>query len=193
MSEAARRDRGKGKGDRPLIEIRLEAVHVALAVAVVVFAGGAWWLVRGPGTPATLPEATSTAPGAPELTTAETEDVSEDLTFFDRLGGEDQSGAGRAGIEPLSSRNTGARRRGGGPSASGEEGYAVQVFAGERQAAEDLARRLAGKGYHARLAPSGEGLARVRVGEFRTRAEADKEARRLSGEEGLSTWIVRTR
>lgn len=77
------------------------------------------------------------------------------------------------------------------PSGSG---FSVQVGAfQDRPPAAALSDRLERSGFPAYVAAGAAGSGqrwRVRVGPVRTRAEADKLARRLKGEEGLPTWVV---
>src|SRR5690606_2271969 len=73
-------------------------------------------------------------------------------------------------------------------------GFAVQVGAfADAAAAEQLARRLRGRGHPVYVAPSvGTDAARwrVRVGPLGSRAEAEGVAARLEREERLSTWVL---
>ena len=64
----------------------------------------------------------------------------------------------------------------------------------ERTEAENMVRRLTGKGYSAYvMAPQsgGAGVYRVRVGKFKTRGEAETVATRLEKEEQFKPWIIR--
>ena len=74
-------------------------------------------------------------------------------------------------------------------------GFAIQVAAlRERDEADVIVKRLAGKGYPAYvLAPiKGEiAIYRVRVGKFKDRNEADTVAARLQKEEQFKPWVVR--
>ncbi len=74
-------------------------------------------------------------------------------------------------------------------------GFAVQIAAmSERTEAENMVRRLTGKGYSAYvMAPQsgGAGVYRVRVGKFKTRGEAETVATRLEKEEQFKPWIIR--
>lgn len=74
-------------------------------------------------------------------------------------------------------------------------GFAIQVAAlKERDEADVIVKRLAGKGYPAYvLAPTAGAPAmyRVRVGKFKERHEADTVAARLQKEEQFKPWVVR--
>jgi DedD protein len=74
-------------------------------------------------------------------------------------------------------------------------GFAIQVTAlRERSEAENLVRRLSGKGYSAYVVPPAAGtpaVYRVRVGKFKERREAESTAARLQKEEQFKPWIVR--
>ncbi|MGH9163625.1 MAG: SPOR domain-containing protein [Vicinamibacteraceae bacterium] len=78
---------------------------------------------------------------------------------------------------------------------SGSGSWTVQVAAlSERDEAEVVAKRLQSKGYLAFLVgPSGGGatMYRVRVGNYKDRAEAERVMRRLAQEERLKPWITR--
>jgi cell division septation protein DedD len=72
-------------------------------------------------------------------------------------------------------------------------GFAVQVGAfADAGAAEQLAKRLRGRGLPVYLAPStgADARWRVRVGPLRTRADAEQMAKRLEQEERLGTWVL---
>jgi len=84
------------------------------------------------------------------------------------------------------------------PAASTEPagaGFAIQVAAlREREEADTIVKRLAGKGYPAYVVTPVKGapqVFRVRVGKFKERREADTVAARLSKEEQFKPWIVR--
>jgi DedD protein len=78
---------------------------------------------------------------------------------------------------------------------SGSGSWTVQVAAlSKRDEAEAVAKRLQSKGYLAFLVgPSGGGstMYRVRVGNYKDRAEAERVMRRLAQEERLKPWITR--
>jgi cell division septation protein DedD len=79
------------------------------------------------------------------------------------------------------------------PSEAPARGFAVQVGAfADARAAEQLVRRLKGRGLPVYVAPSTgtEAPWRVRVGPLGTREEADQMARRLEQEERLGTWVL---
>ena len=84
------------------------------------------------------------------------------------------------------------------PAASPEPagaGFAIQVAAlREREEADVIVKRLAGKGYPAYVVTPAKGapsVFRVRVGKFKDRREADTVAARLQKEEQFKPWIVR--
>ena len=74
-------------------------------------------------------------------------------------------------------------------------GFAIQVAAlREREEADSIVKRLAGKGYPAYVVSPAKGapaVYRVRVGKFKERREADTIAARLQKEEQFKPWIVR--
>lgn len=74
-------------------------------------------------------------------------------------------------------------------------GFAIQVAAiRERDEAESMVKRLAGKGYPAYVVAPASGaptVFRVRVGKYKDRREADTVAARLQKEEQFKPWIVR--
>jgi DedD protein len=74
-------------------------------------------------------------------------------------------------------------------------GFAIQVAAlREREEADVIVKRLAGKGYPAYVVAPAKGappVFRVRVGKFKDRNEADTVAARLQKEEQFKPWIVR--
>jgi cell division septation protein DedD len=74
-------------------------------------------------------------------------------------------------------------------------GFAIQVAAiRERDQADEIVKRLAGKGYPAYLVAPAKGapsVFRVRVGKYKERREADTVAARLQKEEQFKPWIVR--
>lgn len=75
------------------------------------------------------------------------------------------------------------------------DGFAIQVAALRgRGEAEGVVSRLKGKGYSAFLMPPLAGqpsVYRVRVGKFKTRAEAETVATRLERDEQFQPWITR--
>lgn len=74
-------------------------------------------------------------------------------------------------------------------------GFAIQVAAlREREEADVIVKRLAGKGYPAYVVAPAKGappVFRVRVGKYKERNEADTVAARLAKEEQFKPWIVR--
>lgn len=74
-------------------------------------------------------------------------------------------------------------------------GFAIQVAAlRERNEADSIVKRLAGKGYPAYVLAPVKGaptVYRVRVGKFKERREADTVAARLQKEEQFKPWVVR--
>ena len=73
-------------------------------------------------------------------------------------------------------------------------GFAIQVAAlREREEADVIVKRLAGKGYPAYVVAPAKGqpsVFRVRVGKYKERREADTVAARLQKEEQFKPWIV---
>jgi len=160
---------------RRTIEIRIELVKLLLAAAVLVVIAGAWLFFRP-----TRTEAPDQAVAAAGRGMAREEDVAEDLTFFDRVGRDDTSRSRSAPAPPPPA--AGAR--------PGEQRFAVQVFAGDPAAADRLRTRLAARGYQATVVPSGPNLARVRLGSYASREEAEAAGRQISTREGLRSWVV---
>jgi len=80
-------------------------------------------------------------------------------------------------------------------SAPADGGYALQVAAlRERVEAEAIAKRLSSKGYSAYVMSPASGtpaVYRVRVGQFKTRRDAETAAARLQKEEQFKPWITR--
>jgi DedD protein len=74
-------------------------------------------------------------------------------------------------------------------------GFAIQLAAlRERDEADVIVKRLAGKGYPAYVVAPIKGeipIYRVRVGKFKDRNEADTVAARLQKEEQFKPWVVR--
>ena len=74
-------------------------------------------------------------------------------------------------------------------------GYAIQVAAlREREEADAIVKRLAGKGYPAYVVTPPKGapaVFRVRVGKYKDRGEADTVAAKLQKEEQFKPWVVR--
>lgn len=90
------------------------------------------------------------------------------------------------------------REGGPQPAASTEPpgtGFAIQVAAlRERDEADIIVKRLAGKGYPAYVVAPTKGapaVYRVRVGKYQDRREADTVAARLQKEEQFKPWVVR--
>jgi cell division septation protein DedD len=70
-------------------------------------------------------------------------------------------------------------------------GFVVQVAAvRERLEANNMARRLADKGYPAFVTTAGANF-RVRVGKYDNRGEADAVAERLRRDERIEPWVTR--
>ena len=160
--------------------------------------------------------ATPTGGGAPAS-------AQEDLTYPNRLASGDQpreelrstpppspAAPARASAAPPSAAKPNANTANGptppaarpaspaAPSVRGEPagaGYAIQLAAlRQREEADVIARRLAGKGYAAYVLTPEAGapaVFRVRVGKFKDRREAESVAARLKQEEQFNPWIVR--
>jgi cell division septation protein DedD len=79
--------------------------------------------------------------------------------------------------------------------AEADVGFAIQVAAlREKDEADVIVKRLAGKGYPAYVVAPAKGapsVFRVRVGKYKERREADTVAARLQKEEQFKPWIVR--
>lgn len=75
------------------------------------------------------------------------------------------------------------------------DGFAIQVAAlSERDEADAIVKRLAGKGFPAYVVAPAKGapaMYRVRVGKYKDRREADTVAARLQKEEQFKPWVVR--
>ena len=78
--------------------------------------------------------------------------------------------------------------------AATRSGFAVQVGAfSEAGAADEMRRRLAGRGFETYVIPSsasGDGRWRVRVGPVPSKEDAESLASRLKSEERLPTWVL---
>ncbi len=100
---------------------------------------------------------------------------------------------------PTPKAESAAAQSGGSPPrpevATAESGFAIQVAAlRERDEADVIMKRLAGKGYPAYVVAPAKGapsVFRVRVGKYTERREADTVAARLQKEEQFKPWIVR--
>ena len=79
--------------------------------------------------------------------------------------------------------------------AEADVGFAIQVAAlREKDEADVIVKRLAGKGYPAYVVAPAKGapsVFRVRVGKYKERGEADTVAARLQKDEQFKPWIVR--
>jgi hypothetical protein len=76
----------------------------------------------------------------------------------------------------------------------GDASFCIQVGAfAQKKQADDLTQRLKGKGYPAyirSLVISGKGrIYRVRIGRYRTRDEAERQAKYIGEREGLETYV----
>jgi cell division septation protein DedD len=107
----------------------------------------------------------------------------------------------QAAPAPLTAANAGAPRA-AAPAAPVDartpglsNGWVVQLAAlNDRGEAEDIARRLVGKGYGAFVVTPASGnpvVYRVRVGTFKTKSEADQIGAKLKKEERFDPWITR--
>lgn len=183
-------------------EVQLDARHLALSVVVVValcvvsFLLGRWVERRSLGV-AVAAEGAPAGRGEPLV--EEMGDVSEDLTFFDTLGGDREvpleTAAAPRESPPLAPapRGAGASRpestAAATPRRSVAEGIMVQVLASrDRAAADALRRRLRSRGYTALLVRE-KGVYKVRVGPYADREEAKRAAILLRDREKLTTWI----
>ena len=96
---------------------------------------------------------------------------------------------------PAAAAPAGAANASAAPTEPPGAGFAIQVAAlREREEADTIVKRLAGKGYPAYVVTPEKGapqVFRVRVGKFKERREADTVAARLSKEEQFKPWIVR--
>jgi len=192
------------QGEGREIEFRLDLIQIALAVTVFGVLVVAWLFFRSPSARSEAVQA-----GAPPIARVKEEkDISKELTFFDRLESGDRrvgntpkaeklEHPGRAAAAPdqLSGARSAPEGRAGESvrqvpvSGSGGDSFSIQVFAGDRKAAERLRGRLAARGYDAYIVPTGRSKARVKVGRYRSTDDAKASASRLAAE-GLRTWIV---
>jgi cell division septation protein DedD len=77
------------------------------------------------------------------------------------------------------------------PSKGGGAGYAVQVAAVQSaEAANDLMRSLAADGYETHVVRESSGLLKIRVGHYRTRAEAERALGLIKRKLGGSPFVV---
>jgi cell division septation protein DedD len=175
----------------PAREIRLEGPGLWLAAGLLlVLAAGSFWLGRA------YERATSPAPTSPAAdplanVSKGADDVPDDATFFDTLGG-----GGRAAEPEREARTRTADAPAPVPAAVPQAGpFVVQVFAGrDRGSAEELVASLRGKGYPVRMEGEREGrgtLYRVRVGGYATRAEAEAAVERLVKDGQAGAWVTR--
>lgn len=141
------------------------------------------------------PVAAATGSGAPAS-------AAEDLSYPDRLANaapprEELRGEGPPAREPAPPARvvTPAPIAADVPGEPAGAGFAIQLAAlGKREEAENIVRRLMGKGYSAYLIAPAEGapaVYRVRVGKFQDRREAEAMSSRLQKEEQFKPWIVR--
>ncbi|HUQ87645.1 MAG TPA: SPOR domain-containing protein [Vicinamibacterales bacterium] len=103
-----------------------------------------------------------------------------------------------AGVSPSRPEVATAESRRSSPAADraeAETGFAIQVAAlREKDEADVIVKRLAGKGYPAYVVTPAKGapsVFRVRVGKYKDRREADTVSARLQKEEQFKPWIVR--
>jgi hypothetical protein len=126
------------------------------------------------------------------------------LTFYDKLlKKEAPSTLQKEGEESRAKSTASVEKRGESPIGEGKtsrEGsprrgsYSIQVGSfDDKQRAEDLTRRLLGKGYPAYITSriiAGKGrMYRVRIGHYRTLDEAKREARIIGRRENMDTYI----
>jgi cell division septation protein DedD len=78
-----------------------------------------------------------------------------------------------------------------GPASESPEDWVVQVAAVKKRAeADTIARRLGSKGYSTFVLAEGTKVFRVRVGNYKTRREADVVAAKLKKEERINPWVT---
>ena len=164
----------------------------------------------GPGSEAAPPPASATSGSSASPVTA-----GEKLSYAERLGGTVPPADPLKGSPPPPTEDTTPTPKAEAPpaepvrpapapaaAASGAAttepagaGFTIQVAAlREREEADTIVKRLAGKGYPAYvLAPvkGAPAVYRVRVGKFKERREADTVAARLQKEEQFKPWVVR--
>ena len=155
------------QGEGREIEFRLDLIQIALAVTVFGVLVVAWLFESGDRRVGNTPKA------------EKLESPGRAAAAPDQLSGARSAPEGRAGESvrqvPV--------------SGSGGDSFSIQVFAGDRKAAERLRGRLAARGYDAYIVPTGRSKARVKVGRYRSTDDAKASASRLAAE-GLRTWIV---
>lgn len=132
----------------------------------------------------------------------------EKLSYAERLGGSEpapeqlrkaEPPADPPSPKPEAPASASARDGGAAAVAASTEppgpGFAIQVAAlRERDEADQIVKRLAGKGYPAYVVAPVKGapsVYRVRVGKYKDRREADTVAARLQKEEQFKPWVVR--
>jgi hypothetical protein len=164
---------------------------IVLAAVVGAFLLGRW--VESRSRPAGSTGAGGGDPLGAVVRAAPDAEVTDELTYFDRLQGTEQRPepareATRATPPPPSPPGGGAREEGGA--------YFVQVFAGrDRSSAEELVGRLEGQGLpvHLDSEPDGGGLLyKVRVGGYPTKERAGEVAQGLT-RGGFSAWVTSRR
>ena len=176
--------------DAPAREVRLEGIALLLlgaalaALVVVAFLLGRWVGHSGSA------EAGSSGPSSGA--------VEEPPAAEARPGHFDSVEGGEKSAEP--EREVPARAPPPSPApvaALGGGSWVVQVFAGrDRRSAETIVRTLSARGYPVGLDSQRDGrdtLFRVRVGGFRTEAEARAAADRLRSEGETGAWVTRVR
>jgi cell division protein FtsN len=154
---------------------------------------GAFQLGRAVERRSAPPPSNGGAAGSSRGGDASPEEVPENLTFFDTLGGPGQEAEPKREAASASPRPAATPP----PVASAAGPWFVQVFVGrDRAAAEEVVKTLRAKGYPVRAEAVREGattsLFKVRVGGFATREAADAAVDRLHRDGQASTWVVKT-
>lgn len=161
-----------------------------------------------PDTPATAAPAAPAPAGSDPTKAAPPDETADDLSYFNRLekpdapkeelkpATEPAKAPEKPAAKPAPERKT-ADVQAPAPAATApaDGGFALQVAAlRERVEAEAIAKRLSSKGYSAYVLAPATGtpsVYRVRVGQFKTRREAETVAARLQKEEQFKPWITR--
>jgi cell division protein FtsN len=196
-------DGGNGEDVR---EFRLEGVTLVVVAAVLVLAlGGAFmvgrWVERSSLEASGMTAVAAEDPLVNLAREEEPADVDQSSNFFDRVeeGGQEAEPGREMERDPVSTeaRTADTRPTKSRTSPVGSSGsYFVQVWAGrDRDAAELLVDKLQGDGYAVKIVSDrveGDTLFKVRVGGYKTEAEARRMSGELEGKGYRGAWVTTT-